>query len=271
MKATCGEGRGTQKIVCSALTSANPRERSALRCRPIERPSPLIPPRWTWFPCLWEFSLICADDQQWKTKRDNRYQPSRPHHASFFTGVQTKQVYSMSLGRFCGFFLTTVSVQGEGLAMLVVPVLCCCSPWSSKGFCKLLAHSVCTSADPLSVLKLPQFIYSLDIGFTLLLFSYWFNELLVTWFIFTMIHQGTVLFQSGEQIVVVKVHDYDCVRHILHHIIMKSIQVSLLLREVLKDRFCIIQLKREQPNYCWKVLFSLETFKDNLARKKKNS
>lgn len=62
-----------------------------------------------------------------------------------------------------------------------------------------------------------------------------------------------------------------CETHILYHIIMKSIQASLLLREDLEDRFCIIWLKREQPNHCWKALLSLKTLIAILAKKKKNS
>jgi len=34
-----------------------------------------------------------------------------------------------------------------------------------------------------------------------------------------MIHQGIVLFQSGEQIIAVKVHNYDCVRPIFYIIL----------------------------------------------------
>lgn len=87
MKAACGEGSGTSEIVYSTLTSANPHKSPSLRCRPTEHPGPIVPHRWTCLPCPWDFSLVCADDQQLKTKHDNRYRSSRLHLASFFKGV----------------------------------------------------------------------------------------------------------------------------------------------------------------------------------------
>jgi len=50
MKAACGEGRGTQEIICGAWPSANPDESSAPRHRPTEHPGPLFPAAELGFP-----------------------------------------------------------------------------------------------------------------------------------------------------------------------------------------------------------------------------
>lgn len=94
----------------------------------------------------------------------------------------------MSLGRF---LLATVPIQGGVIP--VIPVLCFPCWWSPEGLCELLDGPVHTSAEPL--VELPRFICSLDIGFTVLHFTRWLNELLVTRLMFTVSHQGTILFQ----------------------------------------------------------------------------
>lgn len=239
----------------SSAALANPHKSSALRHRPTECPGPFILTGGLVFPAHGR----AADDQQLKTKHRNRYWPSRLHHTPFLKVCKgSKFISYLWMGLLWVFF---TMMTGGGAAILAVPGLCCASPWSSRVSVSFWPVVCAPQLIHFQFLLLPELIYSLDIGFTLLLFSYWFNELLMVYFIVPMIHGGTDLFQSGEWIIAVKTRDHGCMRPIFfHHILMKLIQASLLLRGVLKDWFCIIQLKR--ANFCWKVLFSLKTLID---------
>lgn len=171
---------------------------------------PLISHVCTWLSCSWE--LIHVDDQQSKMKHGNRYLPSTPHH-SFFSlfflklHKQSKWAFfniSRQIFVSCGANARR-SYPSNPSAPLPLLVVLWRPLWASWWPCAHVSWATCRAVE------LPQIICSLDIEFTVLHFTCWFNELLVTRLMFTVTHQGTILFQSWGQIIAVKVHDYDCV------------------------------------------------------------